>query len=295
MEKENQIKQEKEFKQTRLVIVLVAIIVILVFVIGILLGSRINNKPQTNAPDKIEEKTEKEEKKEEPALEKEDTSNKDAEEKPVKKVDEKKLVKEAQTLIPFHMCGYPAMPLNKKDITIDQLDKKVKAQMIIGKYTNMDIDNPVHIKEEELTKYFADLTFLDYLKKDSDNQYELSPSILTYSKGEYIIETYATGCEGAYEGDVIKYVDYKLEDDNLTLIYAYYWETYNYEGNYSTYYKGKDEKVIFDKVTADEKSEEYRPLYKGKELYYDDFNKYEFTFDISNDNLRLQKIAYKEV
>jgi len=290
--------EEKKFKETRLVIVLIAIIVILVFIVGVLLGERMNQKSLNNK-EEIVDKNEKAKSDKDDRIDTEDNENQtdknNKKNKTEKKVNEEDLVLEARGLIPTHMCGYPAMPLDKKDITIEQLADEIKGQMIISKYTNMDIDHPVHIKEEELTKYFVDLSFLDYLKKNKENQFELDPSILSYSNGEYIVETYATGCEGAYEGDTIEYIDYKLEGDILTLVYAYYYETYNYENQYTTYYKEKDGKVIFDKVTVDEINGENKPLYKGKELSFDQFNKYEFSFDISNNNLRLQKMSYKEV
>lgn len=285
MEKNN----EKEFKQTRLMIVLVAIIIILVFVVGVLIGERRNNNLKPQESNKVVDKKDSTEKEEEPK--KEDKK----EEQSKKKIDEKAVVSEAKSLIPIEMCGHPMMPLNKKDVAVNQLDNEIKGEMIIGKYTNIDIDNPVHIKEEDIAKYFEDVSFLDYLKKDENNQYTLNPSTMTYSNGEYIIETYATGCEGAYEGDSIEYVDYTLEGNSLTLIYAYYWQTYNYEEEYTTYYKEKNGKVIYDKLTIDPNSKDYKLLYKGKEITYDQFNKYEFTFTISDNNLYFQKITYKEV
>ena len=281
---------EKETKQSSLVVILVVIIITLVFIVGILIGSKMNNTKQEETNKIVDKKDKKD-----PKEPKEKKQEKEPEVKSSKTIDEEALVEEAKKLIPIGMCGYPAMPLEKKTLTVNQLSDEVKGAMIIYRINNIDIDNPVHIKEKDIKRYFSDISFLNYLKKSKDNQYSLAPGIMSYSNDEYIIETYATGCEGAHEGDTIKYLNYTLKDDILTLVYAYYWETYDYDNSYYSFYKEKKGKVIYDAATYSEKNGEVKYLYKGKEISYDAFDKYEFTFDISNDTLLFQKMTYKAV
>ena len=288
-------ESEKELKQTRLVIILLAFIILLVFIVGVLIGERRNKNTKTYEQTKVVDKKE-----EEPDNTKkpEETDNtekpEEKEEKTENKYDEKELVKKAKAIIPYELCGGTPIPLNKKDLALKDLTDNLKGQMVLNTVGAIMADEVTYINPDDYAKYFEDLSFLYKLKNNTDLQYSLGAKILSYKNNKYVVEGIATGCEGAYEGADIKYIDYEVKEHELKLIYAYYWITYDYEGEFSTYYKEKNGKVIYDKVTIDENSSDYRPIYKGKELSYEEFNKYEFIFDITNGNIRFEKMSYNE-
>ena len=315
---------EKKKGKNKTAIILGVIIIILLFIVGILAGytyqknnsssnkteEKIDNKDEKSKKDKEEKESEekKEEKKEEP---KKDDSRKEEpkkEEKPstpeepdysgkriVKHKTGLKPYEEAQSLIPFNLCGAPEVPLEKKSLTIRDLSSDLKGKMIISSYGPLGEDDIVYLTEEEMSKYFEDLSFLRKLRDSKDNQYSLTASMLSFKNGKYVIETYATGCEGVREGKSLEYVDYSINGNTLTLRYAYYWVSFSYDEKNDMYYyeyrKDKDGKVIYDKVNAmaDE------PLYNGKKITYEQFDKYNFVFDISHNNIRLTNINYEAV
>ena len=164
--------------------------------------------------------------------------------------------------------------------------------MVVHSTGLMDPEKPMAINPEDYSRYFEDLSFLKKLEKDPDLQYTSLNTVLSYHNGKYMVEPYATGCIGAHEGYTLKFVSSSIKDDTLTLTYAYYWSEYNYEDEYEIMYKEENGKVVYDKIIADEYGE--HKVSNGKDIDYDVFTQYNFIFDLSNDNLRLQKIEYKE-
>ncbi len=295
-------KEEVKDGSKSVIILLVIIIIGLIFAIGYLLGARQKDKTllEDNIPTKEtssnnntnEEKTPVDEgKTEEKSEEKtEEKPEEKTEEQGTNKYDKEELTKEAKSLIPYELCGAPDMPLNKKTVTINELSDDLKGKMVISKLGFLKADETVTIVPDDYTKYFKDISFLTKLKNNKDAQYSLGATILLYKNGKYVAETYATGCEGAYEGEVLRFLSSSIENDTLKLSYANYWIAYDYENDYYTISKEKNGKATYDNVKYEYEKDVY--TVNGKEISYDVFAKYVMEFNLEDNNIRFEKMVY---
>lgn len=273
---------EEKRKNNSTEMFLIIVIIALVFIIGILVGTRINDKGQVQSPnEKIESK------KERTDSEKEKNNRPQA-----KEYNKKELTEEAKGLIPYELCGAPEMPLKKREIKVEEFSDDLKGKMVISTIYNT-LGYPtdtVYIEPKDYTKYFDDISFLEKLEKDKDAYYTLGAIILSYKNGKYAAETYATGCEGVYNGDELVYISSNITNNTLILTYASFYSSYEFEEDYFSYYTSKNGKLVYDKVKYDSDKQTY--LSNGKEISYDEFDKYQFHFDLSNGNLRFVKMTY---
>ena len=299
------IEEEKEVvtkpKKNGLVPLLCFVIVILIFVIGILVGMNyVKDQQKKDADTKETDKKEKKDKEKEPYVEPVIEPKPEVEPEPEpekepekpKQLSEKELVEKARSFIPFEICNYPQSPLNKKTLTINEMSDDFKGAMVVHSTGHTDPEKDIYIKPEDYAKNFDDLSFLKKLEKDPELEYTSLNTHLFYKNGKYTIQSYATGCEGAHEGLTMYFVGSKIEGNKLTLTYIAYYSTYNYEGEYESMYKEeKDSKPVYEKVTVEEYGDP--KMSDGKQIDYTKFDRYNFVFDISNGNLKLQKMVYE--
>ena len=235
MEKEKD--NNKEFKQTRLIIVLIAIIVVLVFALGFLLGTNSNNT-LIQSKEKTEEKTE--EKHEEKHEEKEENKEEDKKQE-IDDNNEQELVKKAYDIIPKSMdtslAFYRGTKINLLDLSPEDKLSWILSVLPLPKGEKIPVCNneeDLAISEEEIIKnsLFEDNSFLEYIKNNFKKykQYTFSSNYGTKSKGHSTIyATYENGnyyvgnsnCDGRGTGPVafeeFAYDSYKIENDKLYL------------------------------------------------------------------------------
>lgn len=292
MEKNN----EKEFKQTRLIIVLVAIIIVLIFAIGLLVGQRLNDIPSKENPNRIvneddnKDKTE-EKKEEEPEEDKYET------------IPTNSSYLDDVPGIPRYLCGGVMFNFNKKDVYLKDLSDNDKLNLLLTAYEseitvvgNPDY-KPLILDDEDIKKYFEDTSFLDDIKKNgldsgkANNSYQIAePIFIEFKNNKLYVSEYATGCEGpGNDGYDVILVNAKKNSKELIM-------------TYKVYYK----KNIFDEKTDNFTNEIYinkndsKPKYRDvdydefAELDYTDFDSYTMHFDITNNNIRFEKMIYNE-
>lgn len=249
-----------------LIITLFIIIGVLLAAVGFFLGKELANK---------------EDKKE----------TKEPEVKAVELKESDKLVKEALELIPDEFCGGLEFPFEKGNITINDLTKSDKLNMVISALgKNSSVENEESFKEyyfteDTIKKYFEDLSFLDDFKGGKTSSYTiLSPFILKYKDNRYYLSQYATGCTGfGPERGEITFKSAEKKDNTLTITVYYYYVASTgdvvEEGDYGYFifnvYKDSTKKEIVQKEIKED-----------KEIDLEKYNTYTLTFDISNDNLR---------
>ena len=294
MEKNN----EKEFKQTRLIIVLVAIIIVLIFAIGLLVGQRLNDIPSKENPNRIvnedDNKDKTEEKKEEEPEQKEDK---------YEDLPANSRYLENVPGIPRYLCGGVMFNFNKKDVYLKDLSDNDKLNLLLTAYEreitvvgNTDY-KPLILDDEDIKKYFEDTSFLDDIKKNgldsgkANNSYQVAePIFIEFKNNKLYVSEYATGCEGpGNDGYDVILVNAKKNSKELIK-------------TYKLYYK----KNIFDEKTDNFTNEIYinkngsKPKYRDvaydqfAELDYTDFDSYTMHFDITNNNIRFEKMIYNE-
>ena len=292
MEKNN----EKEFKQTRLIIVLVAIIIVLIFAIGLLVGQRLNDIPNKENPNRIvneddnKDKTE-EKKEEEPEEDKYET------------IPTNSSYLDDVPGIPRYLCGGVMFNFNKKDVYLKDLSDNDKLNLLLTAYEseitvvgNPDY-KPLILDDEDIKKYFEDTSFLDDIKKNgldsgkANNSYQVAePIFIEFKNNKLYVSEYATGCEGpGNDGYDVILVNAKKNSKELIK-------------TYKVYYK----KNLFDEKTDNFTNEIYinkndtKPKYRDveydefAELDYTDFDSYTIHFDITNNNIRFEKMIYNE-
>ena len=270
-----------------LVIIIVLLIALLAVVTTLLVTSKTKNEVKKPQPTQQEEKYV-------------DLAKDDA------------LVTEASSLIPIYMCGGLALDLKNEDVTIDDLPNSEKLNMVISLHlddlfkTSADLSS-FTFKEEELTKYFADLKFMDEFKPGIDTgtngdgtpqhagtkYYDdtIYPLYMTYKDGVYTMGGYGTGCTApGNPGYGLMLENAKKSDSNLVLNYARYYsepEMDESTGNfYYNYFNHKGDKEAVAKIVDLEKDPEKVDTKK--------LDHFEFVYNIKNDKLILEKINYKE-
>ncbi len=212
-----------------------------------------------------------------------------------------KIVKDAAAFLPITDCHGYDIELTAKDRKLNDLSDKEKLA-ITAAYLSKDLsfdnvpddeyDGEVHkeIKESDVKKLFEDTSFLDALKKEKDNSYSIGFNSIFIENGKYYVNLIASGCTASeYEDDHLSLVKAEREGDKLILTYGYaYFETKFDEkiNNFMEYYY----KTKGDKTPLVKKSNTKTPIKDWSK-----FNKYEFVFDISDDNLRIQEINFIEV
>lgn len=214
-----------------------------------------------------------------------------------------KLVEEARKLVPMKMCHGYDIKLEGKSRTLDDLSTNEKLAMTAFyfgsnlSFENIDPDKytgEVHeeLKVEDVEKIFEDTSFLESLKKKGS--YGVGPYSVLYQKGKYYYNLIATGCIAEeYKDDLLGFYKAVKEGNTLKVTYGYAYIDEHYdekEDDFVSYlYKAKGDKEPL--VKNPEINDETYLL----EVDWSKFNQYEFVYDISDGNLRLQEINYIEV
>ena len=298
MEKNN----EKEFKQTRLTIVLVAIIVVLVFALGFVIGTNNNIKNEIKNGQQVELPEEKEvtegEEEEEPEEEPEEEIEEEFEE-----VSLNSHFLDDVPRIPEYLCGGVMFPLNKKDVYLKDLSINQKLNLLISGYDNqIKVEGnpdykPLILDDEDIEKYFADTSFLNDIKKngfdsgEANNSYEVAePISMEFKNNKLYVSKYPTGCEGPMkDGYQVKLINAKKNSKELVMTYKVYY--------LKSYYNEKTDDFTNEIFVS---KNDTRSKYKNvdydefENLDYSDFDSYTMHFDITNKNIRFEKMIYNE-
>ncbi len=270
----------KEFKETRLIIVLVAIIIVLVFALGFVLGTK-HNKILIN-PD-----TTKEAKKEEKEKEEIVTDSKPEEDKILETIDDE-LAKKAYKIIP---TSYEiAIPFYRgRKINLTKIDDNLKLYWILNNTLPSSYEIPIcssdrlDISEEDIKKYslFEDNSFIEQLKNNKDDSNNETVYSYDYSNNKFSVGN--GNCDGRGTGpqdfEKFAYDSYKVEKNLLyvTVRFAYFEvdrENSDFENN----------KELYNIKDSYEKSA--NTIYKGYEV--SDFN-----FDLDDTNSVLYQFTFK--
>ena len=208
-----------------------------------------------------------------------------------------KLVKEAVLFDASTLCGSPINEYDQKSRTIDEISDKIKMEMIVSRYIDEiirtvesdDGDSTFDLKEEDLKRYFKDLSFLKKYE-GKNTSFDSYPSTMTYKNGVLSFKGYPTGCEGLGEGYHSQVISAKKNSKQLIFKVITYYLGAEYDEKedkyvYSTYKDHKSKTAIEEDVKFDESTFQY---ILNNELY----DQYEYVIDISEGNLQLEAINY---
>lgn len=203
------------------------------------------------------------------------------------------LVVDATKIIPKHLCGGVAIKLEKEDRTIEEFTNQEKLDMIASIYEDNIIKTAADgskytFTENELKKYFEDLSFLDAYKP-STMAFTIYPAKLTFDNGDIIATSFGTGCEGpGNNGNILKIESAKKTDETLVINYLQYYRKYDFDDDAGDFvakiYKTEDDKETVAK-TVDVSKYQFDK---------DKFNHYSFIYNIKDGNLQLQKVEFIE-
>ena len=276
----------KEFKQTRLIIVLVAIIIVLVFALGFVLGTK-NNKILIN-PDTTKEIKETKKEKEEIVKD-----SKPEEDKKIEKIDDE-LAKKAYEIIPK---GYGLAEgfYQGKKIDLTTINSEYKFAWLLSTMPKKyDIpvcsDKYLELTQEELknNSIFEDNSFIEEEakkglneKKDYSEKDVYISNFWKYEKGKFFVNN--TNCDGRGTGpqdfEEFAYDSYKKEDNELyiNVRFAYFKPVFpdNWDGIEQLKYD------IYD--SYEEKAN----------LIYKEYDVRDFEFDLDDKNSVIYQFTFK--
>lgn len=206
------------------------------------------------------------------------------------------LVKEADSTIPKFMGYVYDIKLDGSSKTVEELDDETKLGFVAAYYSSKLNLNSVPkeeyngtaskiYKEEDFNKLFEDTSFVKCLDNLKDKTLSFRYNSITKEDEGYKITLYATGFGSeSFESDYLNLLEAKRIGNKLILTYGYAYikeEFDQKENNFVTTYYMDNEKVI----------EVIELLSNKKDLVdWNRFDKYEFVFDITNNNIRIQKI-----
>ncbi len=286
MEEKNSTKTKNNSK---IIIIVLVLLILVIFGMGIFITYNNSKRNANNRPTEIKEEKDNKPEKEENNIIELDEDNEE--------------VKEAKSLIPIELCGPVYFPFERKNILVDDLNNNYKFNMLAYHYYfNFKTETENIIEENELRRYFANLKFLDEIKKNgfdssynidtgeakNNNNYEsILPLKLTYKDDKYYFSGYSTGCTGpGNDGGRIKFKSAKKVNDGLELTYYYYYQKIVFKGDnyYFNIYNYKDGNIIYGEITDEKINDDYMNL--------NEFDTYTLYFDTSNDNMRFIKMVY---
>ena len=219
------------------------------------------------------------------------------------------LVKEAMGFMPYELCAGVYYKFTEKDVKIEDISNIDKFNMMLGLFSNdifdtaqYDGDKKVELTEEKISKYFADLSFLNEFKKNystanvDDQKYNfVMPFNVEYKDGNFFFYAYPTGCTGPGEdGGMIETLSAKKNSKQLIITVMYAYETVVFKDddffyNFSVNEAAAKKKDYAQKNLVCGESPDGCDFGFDKSLY----NKYDLVFDITDGNLRLQEINFK--
>lgn len=296
-------ESEKELKQTRLVIILLAFIILLVFIVGVLIGERRNKNTKTYEQTKVVDKKEEEPTSKSEEEKKEETTSKSKDEKQddFSEVSINSSYLDDVPKIPEFLCGGIIFPVKQKDIYLKDLTDNDKLNLLIsGVSSKLTVEGNddyelFELSDKIVQKYFEDTSFLDDIKKngfnsgDSNTKYSVAEPIFIESKNNKIyVGEYATGCEGpGKDRETVKLVSVKKNSQKLVMTYKYYY--------IKVYYDEKSDDFINDVyISKKDSTAKYKNISWDDKLDLSDFDSYDMYFDITNGNIRFEKMSYNE-
>lgn len=213
------------------------------------------------------------------------------------------VVKDADSIIPRTICHGYAIKFDKKNRSVKDISAKEKLAMVIAYFgKDLSFDNvpddeydgevSKEIKKSDIEKLFKDTSFLKALEKEKDQFYGTGLYGMYIENNKYYVNMVATGCLAEeYSDDYIQLIKAEKRDGKLVLTYSYSYLTtkYNEKKDEFTYtlYRNKGDKTPVEKdVSVDEDGEFV--------VDWSRFHEYEFWFDTSAGNMRLQEIRFRE-
>ncbi len=280
--------------------VLVLIIIILFILLGACGYYIFTEKKESNKKnqDEVEKNTKKEDIKEEQKLEEIELTD--------------TLVTDAIKTIPYHDCAGIELKLDKVDRSISEFTEEEKLNMILSIYSSSFIKTAMDsstytIEEKELEKYFDDLSFLNKFRPAIDTSYKwetkepaheganiledyIYPVYMKLEDNKISATVYPTGCEGPmYKGDVLRATKAMKNEEILEIEFVHHYRgdaTFDEKANTFIYpiYKNKEDTTPIEQLSSSQYTD-----YKFDESKYDG---YKITYNIKNNNLKLQSIKY---
>lgn len=267
--------------------IIVGVLVCLVLGGSFYLGTRFANKEdEKNNPDTKEE------------------SKKEESKDPSEFVDVKfsdDLVMEAREFNVHEFCHGVLYDYPGKSVTVDKLSDSLKLEMAIIHFSQKiynkldEAEDYEHvdlykITEEDLKRYFKDLSFL---KKYKDGKEFYLRSMLAsglYKDGAFYFTPEVGGCEGlGDDGNLASLISAKKNNKELVLRYAVYYAEIKIDDDdnvtVDAYVNEKDKKATETKVKYNDEKDRY-------DIDVDKYHQYEYVFDISEGNLQLEAINF---
>ncbi len=265
--------------------VIVGILLIAIMAGCFYLGTKFANRNNEKSETETKEETKKEELTEEF--------------KDVKLTDD--LVLEAKNFSVYEFCNGSLYDYPGKSVTVDNLPDSLKVEMAFINYAQKIYDkleeaedltniSALKIKEEELKRYFEDLSFLNKYKDGKDFYLKSILADGFYKDGAFFFTPEIGGCEGpGRNGVVADLIGAKKNNKELVLSFVVYYREIKIDDDdnvtVNAYVNEKDKKAAETKVEYDEEKGRY-------DIDIDKYHQYEYVFDISEGNLQLKAINY---
>ena len=277
MDEEKEVKEVKKKKNyTGILLGIILILLILLGVCIFLLFQEKNNKENQKTADTEEKENIKQ------------NTEENQEESFISLSLDDEMVVKANSLNPSNLCGQTALELEKRNRNVNEISSIEKIKMLSNCAGHEKTENgSMVIKEENIKKYFEDISFLERYTNGLPEGEHLAYGIwnnVRYENGQLVfIRSGGVGCEGPSQGSFLTLYSAKKNSKKLVL-------------NYVTYYKevNREDKqfFIYDFYKDETKKEYLGEGQTGDQIDINLFSGYQFVFDIADGNYQLEAINY---
>ena len=182
--------------------------------------------------------------------------------------------------------------LDKTNRSIEDFTDEEKLNILLDILISRTLDNEVdsiEIEEDELEKYFDDLSFLDIVKEKGS--YGRAGFSITYKNGKYITKLNSSDCGDEFnETEELFFYEAEKNSHTLYITYAYAYATYELLDTFAV----EDEYEIMLYKHKGDKDAVYAFTEAPDKLDFSSFDKYQYVIDISNGKYKLKEIKYIE-
>ena len=182
--------------------------------------------------------------------------------------------------------------LDKTNRSIEDFTDEEKLNLLLdifmSRTLNEEVDS-IEIDEDEVEKYFDDLSFLDNLKEKGS--YSRAGFSIEYKNGKYITQLNVFDCNDDFtETEELFFYEAEKNSNTLYITYAYAYATYELIDTFAV----EDEyEIMVYKHKGDEEAV-YAFSETPEKLDFSSFDKYQFVIDISNGNYKVKEIKFIE-
>ena len=202
--------------------------------------------------------------------------------------------------LPYSLCGFPGITIEEKNVYLKDLTAEEKMNIVIAlvnKTASYDDDAEKYddkggvlvgtFTEEDAKEFFEDTSFIGSKK---NNEYDVMYPYNVYKVDDKLdIVEYAGGCTGDGSGEYVIQKDKKIEDGKAIYTFVYYNLSVEYpddsnDPKISIYSDIAGKKLVASDIDGFDKISDY----------YDKLNTYEVYYDITDNNMRFEKMIFNK-